>query len=452
MRRAALFLALALTFIVRPALATEKVTDFVLDNGMQVVVIEDHRAPLAVHMVWYRAGSADERPGASGAAHFLEHMMFRGTETRAPGEFSERVAANGGNDNAFTSYDYTAYFQRVAADRLGLMMEMEADRMANLLLRPELVETERGVILEERNQRVENEPGSLFREQTSAAQFLNHPYGAPIIGWRHEIEALSREDLNAYYTRHYAPNNAILIVAGDVTPDEVRRLAETHYGPIPANPAVTERARQQEPPQRAPRRVTMEDARVAQPYVTRSWLAPERDPGDQRQAAALVLLSELLGGGQTSVLTTALQYDNPVAVFTSAFYGATSLDRTRFGVVVVPAQGIGLAEAEAALDAEIARFLETGVDAEALERIKFGLKASRIYQQDNVQSVAQRYGRALTSGLALEDIAAWPGILDSITGEEIMAVARDVLVPERSVTGWLRAPEADKTANTEVMQ
>ena len=452
MRRAALFIAFALSLLAQPALALEKITDFTLDNGLEVVVIEDHRAPLAVHMVWYRAGAADEPPGASGVAHFLEHLMFKGTDTLAPGEFSAIVAENGGNDNAFTSYDYTAYFQRVAADRLGLMMEMEADRMANLALRPDLIETERGVILEERNQRVENEPGSLFREQTAAAQFLNHPYGVPIIGWRHEIEALAEADLEAFYDRHYAPNNAILIVAGDVTPEEVRRLAETHYGPIPANPDIAERARPMEPPQRAPRRVEMEDARVAQPYLTRSWLAPERDPGDQRDAAALALLSELLGGGQTSVLTTALQYDEPVAVFTSAFYGATSLDDTRFGVIVVPAEGVSLADAEAALDAELARFLEDGVDAEALERIKFGLKAQRIYEKDNVQSLAQRYGRALTSGLGLEDVAAWPEILQSVTEEEIMAVARQVLVPERSVTGWLRAPGRAEAMETEVTQ
>jgi zinc protease len=268
--------------------------------------------------------------------------MFKGTETLGSGEFSEVVAANGGTDNAFTSYDYTAYFQRVAADRLELMMEMEADRMVNLSLDPEDVDTERQVILEERNQRTENEPGALFGEQRNAAQYMNHPYGIPIIGWRHEMEGLSLEDAKAFYRQHYAPNNAILIVAGDVEPEEVRALAETHYGPIPANPDLQPRARPSEPPQLAERRLSFADPRVAQPYVVRTYLAPERNAGDQREAAALLLLAEVLGGsGQTSVLAQKLQFDTQVAVYTSAFYGGVSLDNTTFGLIIVPAEGVG---------------------------------------------------------------------------------------------------------------
>ena len=274
---AAVSLALSLTLgLSRPAMADEQVTHFTLDNGMDVVVIEDHRAPVVVHMVWYRAGSADEPAGASGIAHFLEHLMFKRTETMESGEFSRTVARNGGQDNAFTSYDYTGYFQRVAADRLGLMMQMEADRMVNLRLDDAEIATEREVIIEERNQRVENSPAALFREQKDAVQYLNHRYGVPIIGWRHEMVSLDRDDALAFYERFYAPNNAILVVAGDVTPDEVRALAQEHYGPIPANPALPERLRPTEPPQTAERRITFRDARVAQPYVSRSYLAPER--------------------------------------------------------------------------------------------------------------------------------------------------------------------------------
>lgn len=191
----------------------DQVTTFQLENGMDVVVIEDHRAPAVVHMVWYRAGSADEQTGVSGVAHFLEHLLFKGTEKLAPGEFSEVVKANGGRDNAFTSFDYTAYFQRVAADRLGLMMEMEADRMKNIQLDREDILTERDVIIEERNQRVENDPGSLFREQRMAAQYLNHPYGTPIIGWRHEMVNLDLDDALAYYEQFYSPNNAVLVLS-----------------------------------------------------------------------------------------------------------------------------------------------------------------------------------------------------------------------------------------------
>src|SRR6056297_3350851 len=280
MRHLTVWLIAALTLflpVTAHAQTADQVTNFTLENGMQVVVIEDHRAPVAVQMVWYRAGSADERPGVSGVAHFLEHLLFKGTETMAPGEFSATVARNGGSDNAFTSYDYTAYFQRIAADRLDLVMKMEADRMTNLQLDEGDIATERDVIIEERNQRVENSPGALFREQKNATQYLNHRYGVPIIGWRHEMEALDLDAALEFYGEYYAPNNAILIVAGDVMPDEVRGLAKKHYGPIPASETVPARARVAEPPHIADRRVTMRDTRVSEPYVTRSYLAPERD-------------------------------------------------------------------------------------------------------------------------------------------------------------------------------
>ena len=355
----------------------EKVTTFTLDNGMEAVVIENHRAPVVTHMVWYRAGAADEPAGHSGVAHFLEHLLFKGTETLEPGEFSRVVAENGGTDNAFTSQDQTAYFQRVASDRLERMMEMEADRMVNLQLREEDIRTERQVILEERNQRVENEPGALFNEQLSAALYLNHPYGVPIIGWKHEMEALDREAALAFYETNYAPNNAILVVAGDVDPAEVRKLAEEHYGPLEPNPEVgAPRERPQEPPQLAERRLTYSDPRVAQPYLIRSYLAPERDPGDQERAAALTILAEVLGGGQTSVLNRELQFEMQAAVYTSAFYDGTQYDDTSFGLVVVPAEGVSLDSAEAELDRVLAEFMEEGVDPEQLERIKFQIRAA----------------------------------------------------------------------------
>lgn len=439
---AAVSLALSLLIVVpRPALADEQVTDFTLDNGMEVVVIEDHRAPVVVHMVWYRAGSADEPPGASGIAHFLEHLMFKRTETMESGEFSRTVARNGGRDNAFTSYDYTGYFQRVAADRLGLMMQMEADRMVNLRLDDAEIATEREVIIEERNQRVENSPAALFREQKDAVQYMNHRYGVPIIGWRHEMVSLDREDVLAFYERFYAPNNAILVVAGDVTPDEVRALAEEHYGPIPANPDLDARTRPTEPPQTAERRITFRDARVAQPYVSRSYLAPERDSGAQETAAALTILAEVLGSGTTSVMAEALQFDSQIATFTGAFYSGMSLDKTTFDVVVVPSEGVTLEEAEAAMDKVLADFLTTGVDAEQLERIKMQLRAAQIYARDNVDSIANRYGRALTQGLSVDDVQAWPDILQSVTADDVMAAARMVLDREQAVTGWLMAEE-----------
>ena len=415
----------------------DKVSTFNLDNGMEVVVIEDHRAPVVVHMMWYRAGSADEKPGVSGVAHFLEHLLFKATDTMEAGEFSRTVAANGGSDNAFTSHDYTAYFQRVASDRLELMMKMEADRMVNLRLTEADILTEREVIIEERNQRTENDPGALFGEQANAALYMNHRYGVPIIGWRHEMETLELEDTLEYYEQFYAPNNTILIVAGDVTPEEVKELSERHYGPLAANPDLEPRARPQEPLHNAERRILLEDPRVAQPYVRRSYIAPERDSEDQKTAAALMLGANLLGDGQTSFMSQKLQFGEKIAVFASAFYRGTSLDDASFTTVVVPVEGVSLKDAEAAMDRVIAEFMETPIDLDHLNRIKRAMRASEIYAKDNVQGLANRFGRALTSGLKVKDILAWPDVVEGITEDDIKTAMRDVFNKKSSVTGWL---------------
>ncbi len=423
-----------------PAWAAD-VTSFTLDNGMDVVVLEDHRAPVVVHMVWYRAGAADEPPGKSGIAHYLEHLLFKGTDDMAPGEFSDVVARNGGSDNAFTSQDYTAYFQRVAADRLEAMMRMEADRMRDLQLDEQDILVERDVIDEERNQRIENNPGALFQEELRAAQFLNHPYGIPTVGWKHEVNALVLDDALGFYRKFYAPNNAILIVAGDTTPEEVRTLAEKYYGPLEPTVGLGERMRPQEPPQRSPRWMTYEDPRVSQPYVTRSYLTEPRRSGDQADAAARVLLAEILGGdGQTSYLPQKLQFETQQAIYSGAFYDSTALDDSIFGLSVVPAPGVSLAEAEAAMDDVIAQFIEEGVDPEQLDRIKTQLAASRIYAEDSVQGLARRYGVALTSGLTIEDVEAWPDVLDAVTGEDIIAAAEEIFASKATVTGWLMTP------------
>ncbi len=425
--------------------ANENVTTFELENGMQVVVVEDHRAPVVTHMVWYKAGSADEPKGSSGVAHFLEHLLFKATDNMAAGELSATVAANGGRDNAFTSYDYTAYYQRIAADRLELMMKMEADRMENLALTPENIETERDVIIEERNMRTENNPRALFGEQMNAAQYLNHRYGVPVIGWMHEMQALDLDDALNFYDIYYSPNDAILVVAGDVDPAEVRTLAEKYYGVIPAEPNLPERVRTQEPPQTAARRVIFRDPRVAQPYVNRSYLAPERDAGDQKDAAALTILAEILGGGTTSYLTEKLQFDTQVAVYSGAFYSGVSLDDTTFDLIVVPSPEVSLQQAEDAMDAALASFMKDGVDAEQLERIKLQLRAQQIYARDDADGVANRYGAALASGLTVADVQDWPDVLQAVTADDIMAVAKKVLRIEGSVTGWLAKPvEADQ--------
>jgi zinc protease len=421
---------------------SEQVTYFTLDNGMEVVVVEDHRAPAVQQMVWYRAGSADEPKGSSGVAHFLEHLLFKATDKMESGEFSATVAANGGRDNAFTSYDYTAYFPRVAADRLELMMQMESDRMKNIRLTPENIGTERDVIIEERNQRTENSPGALFNEQLNAAQYLNHRYGVPVIGWRHEMEALDLDDALSFYETYYSPNNAILVVSGDVEPEAVRALAEKYYGAIPANPDLPPRLRTQEPPQTAARRLTFYDARVAQPYVTRSYLAPERDPGAQEKAAALTILAEILGGGTTSFLAEKLQFDTQVATYTGAFYRGASLDDTTFTLVVVPAADVTLQQAEDAMDAALASFMQDGVDQAQLDRIKLQIRAEQIYARDDAESVANRYGQALAIGLTVQDVQDWPKVLDAVTADDIMQAAAEIFDRRTSVTGWLMKEEA----------
>ena len=416
----------------------EEVTTYTLDNGMEVVVIEDHRAPVVVHMVWYKIGSADEPVGSSGVAHFLEHLLFKATDVLEAGEFSATVAANGGSDNAFTSYDYTAYYQRIAADRLELMMQMESNRMNNLKLTEADIETERNVILEERNQRTENSPNALAREQFTAALFQNHRYGVPIIGWKHEMEQLDLKDALDFYDLYYSPNNAILVVAGDVEPDEVLALAKQYYGVIPAEEHLPVRERPEEPPQRAERRITYVDPRVSQPYLVRNYLAPERDPGAQSEAAALVYLAELLGGSPfTSALGQALQFDTQTAIYTNASYDGSTLDDGVFSFAVVPSEGVALSEAEAAMDEVISAFMGADIDPVRMESIRTQLRASEIYALDNVDGIARRYGAALTQSLTIADVQAWPDVLQAVTEDDIKAVAAKVFNRDQAVTGWV---------------
>ena len=420
------------------AVHADTVTSFQLENGLDVVVIEDHRAPVVTQMVWYRAGSADEVAGKSGIAHFLEHLMFKGTDEVGPGELSSIVEAQGGNDNAFTTWDYTAYFQHVAADRLDLMMKLEADRMRDLVLAEADVKTELQVILEERNQRTDSDPGALLSEQMIAAQFQNLRYGVPIIGWRQEMETLNRDDALNWYSRYYAPNNAILVVAGDVKPDDVRKMAELHYGPLKPTEGLMPRLRPSEPPQLSERRLTLQDKRVSQPYVSRTYLAPERNTGDQKKAAALVLLAQLLGGsGTTSVLARALQFDTQKAVYSSAYYDGTSIDAATFGLAVVPAAGVSLQDAETAMDGVIAKFLQDGVEPAAFARIKTQIAAADIYARDDVDGLARKYGEALAIGLTIKDVQDWPGILAAVTPDEVLAAANEVFDKRHAVTGWL---------------
>jgi zinc protease len=435
LRLAPLLLLLLLALMLpRLAVAQER---FVLDNGLELVVIEDRRAPVVVHMIWYRVGAADETAGVSGIAHYLEHLMFKATERLEQGEFSAMVEAQGGRDNAFTSWDYTAYHQRVAADRLGLMMEMEAERMVNLRLDRSDWLPERDVILEERGQTLESSPDRQMQEAMRAALFQNHPYGRPIIGWRHEMEILDDAIAMDFYRRHYAPNNAVVIVAGDVAAAEALALAEAHYGPVPANPDLPPRIRPTEPPHLAERRVMFSDARAARPYVSRLYLAPNRQPGDQAQAAALQMLAAILGGSaQTSVLERRLTYDEGVSVTAWAGYMGTALDHGTFSLGIVPADGVSLEQAEAALDRVLAEFIEQGVDLDQFERVRRQLRAQEIFELDNAGARARSIGAALTTGLTLEDATGWLAALQAVTPDDVIAAARS-LDRRAAVTAWM---------------
>ena len=409
---------------------------FTLENGLQVVVIANRRAPIVTHMLWYRVGAADEAPGESGLAHFLEHLMFKGTERFGPGEFSRIVAENGGRENAFTSWDYTGYFQTVASDRLEIVMELEADRMTNLVLTDEVVLPEREVVREERRSRVDNEPASQLGEFMRASLYLNHPYRTPIIGWDHEISELSTEAALDFYRRWYTPSNAVLVIAGDVDAEDVRPLAERYYGAIPAR-SVPERKRPSEPPQNAERRVTLESPRVNLASIRIEYLAPSYRTAVGGEVYALQVLSEIMGGGTTSRLYSALVVDQGIAASAGSGYGGDSYDFSAYSFYVAPRPGIDLAEVEAALRQEIAALLEHGVSEEEVAAAKRRMRADAIYARDSLGTAPRVFGRALTTGGSVEDVEAWPDRIDQVSVDEVNAAARAVLQDGRSVTGVL---------------
>ena len=418
--------------------------EFKLDNGMQVVVIPDHRAPVVTHMVWYRVGAADEPTGVSGIAHFLEHLMFKATDKIPTGEFSKTVARNGGQDNAFTTQDTTAYFQRVAKDRLPLVMKMEADRMVNLQLAEKEVLTERDVILEERRMRVDNNPSSILGEMLMAQLYLHHPYRIPVIGWEHEIKQLSREDALTFYKQYYAPNNAILIVAGDVEPQEVRKLAQETYGLNKANPALKSvRVRVQEPEHRVARRVEYRDPRAGKPTINRLYLAPSYATAKPGEAEALDLMMKVVAYGATSRMYKKLVMETKVASSVSGYYTGAGLDSGRIGVYAVAADGQSLFEVESLIDQVLDDVRENGITAEELERGKKVYLAEFIQESDSQSTLARRYGWAMTTGQTLADVEAWPERIAKVTLDDIKKAAAQYLDIRHSVTGQL-LPAIDK--------
>ncbi|MEO0810352.1 MAG: pitrilysin family protein [Pseudomonadota bacterium] len=431
-----------------PVSAAQRAETFHLDNGMQVVVIPDHRAPVVTHMVWYRVGAADEKAGQSGIAHFLEHLMFKATETMASGEFSKAVARMGGQDNAFTGQDVTAYFQRISKDRLAEVMRMEADRMTNLKLDDKEVLTERNVVLEERRSRVENDPNSILAEQMNATLYLSHPYNTPIIGWMHEVSQLTRKHAMDFYKNFYAPNNAILVVAGDVTSAEVMQLARETYGKIARNPEIRPyNSRPLEPKAVAARRLELKDSRAGNPLLQRYYLAPSYNTAQPGEAEALDLLFKVIGQGTTSRLYKTLVKEQQIATNAGAWYSGSGRDYGKIGFYGIPASGNTLPDLEAAIDGLIYDVIVNGITSKELERAKRVYLADHIYQSDSQSSLARRYGFSLVIGQTIEDIEAWPDRIARVTLQDISEAAKQHLDIRKSVTGYLTPDVPDTLAN-----
>lgn len=424
---------------------------FFLDNGLQVVVIPDKRAPVVTHMIWYKAGSADEPEGQSGVAHFLEHLMFKGTSNHPDGEFSKIVAERGGRENAFTSYDYTAYFQRVAKEHLPLMMALEADRMENLVLSDEVVAPEKLVVLEERRSRVESEPGSRLREAMNAITFVNHPYGSPVIGWESEINALNKDAVIAFYDRFYTPNNAVVVIAGDVDPKDVRSLAQTTYGKVGQRADPGERLRPSEPPLSGERRIQVTDPRVRQESLSQTWIVPSQTTGAGQTPEALEVLAYILGSGPNSRLHQSLVLGEQAAINAGAYYQSGALDNGRFGIYAAPRPGHTLEEMEQLVAGELQKLLSEGVTDEEVARAKHSMIASSIYAQDSQTGLARLFGSALATGLSVEDVQSWPSQIDLITPQDVLSAAQAYLAAA-PVTGELRipaTPQADAASSSD---
>lgn len=437
------FAMLAVTFGRTTSAAVFNPESFTLQNGLQVVVVPNHRAPVATMIIYYKVGAMDEPAGKSGLAHYFEHLMFKGTKNLAPGEFSSTVARNGGTDNAFTSQDYTGYVTSVAADRLELILKLEADRMTGLRLTPEDIEPERKVVLEERLSRIENNPGAQLSEQAATALYANHPYRIPIIGWQHEIEGLTRTDLMEFYRSWYAPNNAVIVISGDVTAETVRPMVERHFGVIPRQ-ELPARTAWREPPRSAERLITLSHDRVRQPSWSRRFLAPSHgQDDDKRLIHALEVLTEILSGGTTGRFYRQLVVEKGLAAHAGAWYSGDNRGPGVLGFYGSPRPGHTLDEIEAAIETEIEKLLTNGVSEEEVHTAIERMQAEAIFARDSLGGPPRILGNALMTGQTLVDIEAWPDRIGQVTKADIEAAARAVLTGGGAVTTRL-SPKMEK--------
>jgi zinc protease len=400
-----------------------------LSNGLKVIVKEDHRAPVLVQQIWYRAGSMDERTGTTGVAHVLEHMMFKGTKTVPMGEFSKRIAAAGGRENAFTSYDYTAYFQQLHKSKLSLAMQLESDRMSNLNLTAEEFGKEIKVVMEERRMRTDDEPHALMFEKLMAAAYQEHPYQHPIIGWMSDLESMTANDAQEWYKTWYAPNNAVLVVAGDVQASEVFKLAEKNYGKIKAH-RLPVRKKFTEQPQVGIKRIVVK-APAELPHLVMSYHAPTlRDTEKDILPYALEVLAGVLDGNESARLNKSLVREQQIASDIGAGYDSTARGPSMFTIEGTPSEGKTVAELETAIREQLAKIIKDGVSAEELQRIKAQVTANEVYKLDSVFYQAMQIGQMESIGLGHKAIPAMLKKLREVTPQQVQDAAREILIDD----------------------
>ncbi len=404
-----------------------------LENGLQLVVIENHRVPVITHMVWYKVGAADEPRGQSGIAHFLEHLMFKGHVSEKlggfeAGEFSKTIRSLGGRDNAFTSQDYTAYFQSIASEHLETVMTMEAGRMRGMNPPEDGFISENKVIQEERKQRTDNDPRSKMREQLREVLFPNHPYSIPVIGWMHEIEALTWDDVKSFYDIYYAPNNAIVIVSGDVNPDEVYEIAQKTYGLAKAE-EIPDRVRTQSPPFIASTSVTLNDETIKEPTFIRTYRVPSHRL-NEKESLALQILEEIMGGGSSSRLYKSLVVEQKLATGINLSYNSNAWDDSTLSVSAISTSKENLDKARTGIDDELRILIRDGIQDSELSDAVTRLQADAIYALDSVSGPAMIIGYNLVTGTSLDDIEYWPYRIEKVTSEQVREVAEKYLNPD----------------------
>ena len=429
------FLFFIIIFFLKDAFAEFRQQHHILENGLEIIVLENNRVPAIAHSIWYKVGSADEPNGKSGIAHFLEHLLFKGTDKLKPGEFSKTIARNGGKDNAFTSKNYTGYLQLIHKSKLELVMSLEANRMKNIKLVEKEFENEKPVVLEERYSRVDNNPSALLSEQINAALYMNHPYKRPVIGWEHEIKNLSLNDVMKFYDKFYAPNNAIIVICGDVKLDEVVRVAKKYFGSIKPS-KIDERSWTNEPTQHAPRGVVLMSKNTAIPVFKRHYLVPTYTKS-KKESIALQVFTEIFGNSSTGMLFDEFVKNKKIATSAAAYYYPDGFGDTSFTISIVPKKGITLNKIESELNIYLKEIKEKVVNKDELKSTKKRLVNETIFAQDSLYMGMRIFGSSLSTGYSLKNIIDWSSDIQKVSLDDIQNILSKIFDPNKSVTGLL---------------